>query len=95
MTEEMRKLRQMLDEREIEYTDASSEGFFPMTRTHFTYEGNFWSVIHGYGSHGGYSRFNDDEGLLELMTNAINGGDPVGHLTAEEVIEYMEGGRAS
>lgn len=95
MTEEMRKLRQMLDEREIEYTDASNEGFLPMTRTHFTYEGNFWSVIHGYGSYGGYSQFNDDEGLLELMTNAVNGGDPVGHLTAEEVIEYMEGGLAS
>ena len=89
MTKEMVKFRQMLDENGIEWKDASSPVFLPMWRTHFHYRGYEWSVIHGYGSYGGYSRYAQDEGLLELMSCAVNNGDPVGRLTAEDAMKLV------
>ena len=61
-----------------------------MFRTHFEYGGYKFSVIHGYGSYGGKDAFTGhDSGLLECMTEAINGGEPVGFLTASEVLNIM------
>ena len=61
-----------------------------MFRTHFEYGGYKFSVIHGYGSYGGKDAFTGhDSGLLECMTEAVNGGEPVGCLTASEVLNIM------
>ena len=92
IVEEMKKLREYLDDHKIQWEDDSSElGCFWMCRTHFTVRKNFWSVINGYGSYGGFDTFSPkNKGLLELMTNEVNGGEPVGYLTADEVIRYME-----
>lgn len=91
MTKEMELFRKMLDDNGIEWHDASDTYAYPITRTHFNYRGHNWSVIHGYGSWGGYNRFTEDEGLLELMSDAVNGGDPVGYLTAKEAFDYVRG----
>lgn len=92
MTHEMELFREMLDAEHIEWRDASSQSFeLPMDRTHFEYRGYDWSVIHGYGSYGGPSFLYDDKGLLELMSDAVNEGEPVGFLTAEEVMRYVKG----
>lgn len=92
MTHEMKLFRQMLDAEHIEWHDASSQLFeLPMDRTHFEYRGYQWSVIHGFGSYGGPSRLYDDKGLLELMSDAVNKGEPIGFLTAEQVMKYVEG----
>jgi hypothetical protein len=89
MTNEMVKFRQMLDDNGIEWVDNSSLDSYPVHRTHFQYRGYMWSVIHGYGSYGGYSCFEEDKGLLELMSEAIDGGEPRGWLTAEEAIKLV------
>lgn len=60
-------------------------------RTHFEYGGYKFSVIYGYGTYGGKSAFTGhDSGLLECMTEKVNGGEPVGHLTAADVIAIVE-----
>ena len=92
MTKEMELFRKMLDDNGIEYDDNSEHGLFPITRTQFDYRGYWWSVIHGYGTFGGYSSFRRrDDGLLELMSDAVNGGEPVGYLTAKEAFDYVRG----
>ena len=92
MTEEMETFRDLLDEEQIEWEDVSELNAYPIYRTHFKHRGFRWSVIHGYGSYGGFSPLtNKDEGLLELMSNAVNDGDPVGWLTAEQAMEYVLG----
>lgn len=92
MTEEMENFRQMLNEEGIEWEDASSTDWWPTNRTHFDHRGFKWSVIHGYGTYGGFNPLTDqDEGLLELMSDAVNDGDPVGWLTAEQAMEYVIG----
>jgi hypothetical protein len=89
MIEEMKKFRAMLDAEHIRWEDESDDGEYPICRTHFTCRGQKWSVIHGYGTYGGYDRFtNTDKGLLE----AYNFSDePKGYLTAEEVMQYVKG----
>ena len=91
MTREMELFRKMLDDNGIEWHDASEMDAYPITRTHFNYRGYDWSVIHGYGSWGGYSRLKRDDGLLELMSGAVNDGEPVGYLTAKEAFDYVIG----
>lgn len=92
MTKEMELFRKMLDDNGIEWHDASVMDAYPITRTHFNYRGHFWSVIHGYGTFGGYSYFRRrDDGLLELMSDAVNGGEPIGYLTAKEAFDYVRG----
>lgn len=51
----------------------------------------WWSVIHGYGTYGGFSSIDADRGLLEVMSDAINNGEPIGWLTAERVMQYVKG----
>lgn len=92
MVEEMTKLRKLLTEQGIEWHDSSTppEYTIQIDRTHFDYKGYAWSVINGFGSYGGYSfRSEKNEGLLELMSNAVNGGEPVGYLTAEEAMKLI------
>jgi hypothetical protein len=92
MTHEMKLLREMLDAENIEWHDASSPSYeLPMERTHFEHRGYQWSVIHGYGSYGGPSCIEEDQGLLEIMSNAVNKGNPIGWLTAKEAMQYVRG----
>ena len=91
MTKEMYELRKMLDAEGIDWHDASELGIRPIWRTHFEYRGYHWSVIHGYGTYGGFSSIDADRGLLEVMSDAINNGEPIGWLTAERVMQYVKG----
>lgn len=98
--DEMIKLRKALDEKGVKWEDKST--IYPddeirdtmrklnvsreyadcsMFRTHFTYKGYFFSVIYGYGSYGHY------DGKLECM---VGGKEPVGSMTAEDVLKLME-----
>lgn len=88
---EMDKFREMLNSEGIKWKDASCDGYLPITRTHFSYRGEHWSVIHGYGTYGGFNRIEKDKGLLELMSDAVNGGEPIGYLTAEETMMIVRG----
>ena len=107
--EEMKKLREMLDNRGIEWHDLSDitseeiitqlmekglqRGYADTTiwRTHFEVDNIKYSVINGFGTYGGFNSFTGHNlGLLECMTEKVNGGEPVGHLTAEEVIHIID-----
>lgn len=92
---EMQKLRNMLDEKGIKWTDMSDEyddpfgGWF-IHRTHFDYAGKHISVVHGYGTYGGLTRL--DETDPELLEMWIQDGNhyPEGWMTAEEVMMTLE-----
>lgn len=86
---EMKKLRKYLDDNKIEWWDDSSiSAMFWMVRTKFHYKGREFSVINGVGSYGGCVTVDcKNNGLLECM---IDGREPIGHLTAKEVIEKIE-----
>lgn len=88
MNKEMKKLRALLDAENIEWEDKSDNSLYPICRTHFSYNGQRWSVIHGYGTYGGHSLCSSDMGLLEAWR--FN-GDAIGCLTAEEVMRYVRG----
>lgn len=93
MVEEMTKLRKLLTEHGIEWHDSSTppEYTIQIDRTHFDYKGFNWSVINGFGTYGGIGIFRNKKnmGLLELMSNAINDGEPIGYLTAAQVMDYV------
>lgn len=100
--DEMTRFRHLLNENGIKWIDASSMmpdkrlSKYNIVRTHFSYNGYKWSVIHGYGTYGGHNFItgeNDD--LLELMSDAVNNGEPIGWLTAEDVFEYVKKGDAN
>jgi len=88
--EEMQKLRDWLDENNIDWEDMSedfSKGSiddFWICRTWFEIKDRKISVINGYGTYGGI-RFLDgkNEGLLEIM--GLD-DDVIGHMTADDVI---------
>ena len=86
MPDEMIKLRKELDKLGIPWEDRSEvgKGMIGIYRTHFYIGGNLWSVVIGRGTYG------QEVGALELMTSAINGGEPVGWLSAENVIEKVK-----
>jgi hypothetical protein len=96
--EEMKKLRQMLDEKGIEWHDASDvmseDKDWPMwiCRTHFEYKGVKISVVNGFGTYGGWYGANpgttekENMGLLEIM---IVGKVIRGWLKAEDVMEIL------
>jgi len=77
--EEMQKLRQMLDEKNIPWHDKSEvmseDKEWPMwiCRTHFEYKGMKISVVNGFGTYGGWFGANpgtteeENMGLLEIM----------------------------
>lgn len=88
---EMIKLRKYLDEEGIEWLDASDCDRLWICRTHFEINGFRWSVVNGYGTYGGSGPLSkNNQGLLELMCNYVNGGEPVGYLKAYDVIEYIK-----
>ena len=93
MCKEMIKLRQMLDDRGIKWKDVSEvypQSKFYIHRTHFTFDEIDYSVINGYGTYGGYDSFDHvNKGLLEIMGEGVNNGDPLGWLTAEEVLKEV------
>lgn len=61
-------------------------------RTHFIINDVRYSVINGYGTYGGYDPFLDkNDGLLEVMTETLNGGDPIGYMTADDLIKTIFG----
>ena len=85
---EMQKLRDGLTERGIEWKDSTQkEPAYWICQTHYKYNKNEWSVIHGFGSYGGFSHFSKDAALLECM---CGGNEPVGWLTAADVFKMME-----
>ena len=97
--EEMQKLRQMFDAKKIKWIDKSEEmpsSSFTMwnCRTHFEYNGHYYSVINGFGTYGGWFGLNEgvneseNMGLLELA----EGYDVIkGWITAEQVIKMIFG----
>lgn len=91
---EMERLRMMLDYNGLEWADKSDNKIPEMAieRTHLYFGGILCSIIHGYGTYGGYNSFTErDEGLLELMCEKVNDGEPLGELTADDVIVIIEG----
>lgn len=91
MCEEMIKLREWLDEQEIDWFDDSCtlDTLFFMYRTKFYIDGNSFSVINGVGSYGGCVDVNAKNlGLLECWV--YEKGAPKGYLTAEDVIRMVE-----
>lgn len=97
--EEMNKLRQMLDKKNIPWHDKSeimSENKdWPMwiCRTHFEYKGIKFSVINGFGTYGGWFGANpgiseeENMGLLELMMDDDN--EVFGWLEAEDIMKAI------
>lgn len=95
--DEMKKLRDELDKRGIAWQDVSEDNSdadidWWICRTHFDYGKYHVSVINGHGTYGGFfCSEKDNEGRLEMMTGCVNGGDPVGHLTADEIMKMLDG----
>lgn len=88
MVDEMLKLRELLTKNGIEWQDASTPPDYPfrIDRTHFNYRGVNWSVINVRE----YDVFdNENKGLLELASAAINKGEPIKYLTADSVIKFV------
>ena len=96
--EEMQKLRQYLDAHEIKWEDDSDDPSFDVgefdlwiCRTHFKLSGHEVSVINGSGTWGGFRLSeNNNQGLLEMMADKVNNGNPLGHLSAEECIRILK-----
>lgn len=79
--DKMKPLRKWLDEQGIKWTDKSD---FGMVRTHFYINSKNWSVIFGAYSYGA------EQGLLELWTQNVNGGEPLGFLTVDDITELIK-----
>ncbi len=85
IADEIQKLMEIMPDVNVDYLDTS------MYRTHFDYKGTRWSVINGYGSYGGYDPIDGkNEGLLELLIDGTEGNEPIGNLTADDILNYME-----
>lgn len=87
MPDEMLKLRNVLNSRSIEWLDRTEKPSFSLLdltiyRTWFMYKGKEWLIVSGYGTYGG------EKGLLEVIVDDYN---PMGSLTAQEVIMLMDG----
>ncbi len=94
--EEMKKLRNWLDQNNIPWVDFSEDygmvGKMSMfiCRTHFNADNHMVSVVNGFGTYGGFSDLEmSNKGLLEVMSDLLNDGEPVGYLTADELIEML------
>lgn len=60
-------------------------------RTYFEHGDYNFSVVYGFGTYGGIDvLYGHDEGLLECLTEKVNGGEPVGYLTADDVINIID-----
>lgn len=91
--QEMQNLRNKLNTLGIQWTDYSDRNYitYPICRTRFKINGFEYSVINGFGTYGGINVLTRrNQGLLEIMSDNINGGEPVGWLTATEVMEMLK-----
>ncbi len=96
--DEMKKLRDGLNERKIPWHDASDKGMIGdkpsniwICRTHLSIKGIKYSVINGYGTYGGIAFIGQrNKGLLEAWSSAINNGEVTGYLTAEEILKIID-----
>lgn len=91
IVEEMKKFRELLDQNKIEWIDDSEamDTELYICRTH-PKNHERWSVVNGFGTYGGYSMWEKNEGLLEAMID----GKVLGHLKAEEayiLVKAIEG----
>ena len=88
MTNEMIKLRDLLDYHNIPWEDYSDPDFlnYRIDRTKFHIKHNYYSVVHGFGTYGGWNQHQRDYGLLEMQ---INSEEPMGWMTAEDVIAIV------
>lgn len=88
--DEMQKLRAGLNQREVAWEDATDKGTaeFWICRTYFKIDGKRWSVVHGYGTYGGFSHFYKDKGLLEYW--ARQDAEPIGWTTAAVILERVD-----
>lgn len=90
--EVMDTLRDILDVDGIHWVDKSVENndldgtLFVILRTHITYHDKLYSVILGTGTYG----FEDYK--LELMSEVVNDGEPIGGLTVTDVISILKNG---
>lgn len=89
VTKEMQLLRDKLDEIGVKYMPYNDHfGNLTITGTwFFDNAGVRWSVIHGFGTMGGYDGIRADEGLLEIWNGKSS--EPIGYLTAEQVITLV------
>ena len=95
--EEMKKLREELTKRQIEWSDWSEvykvnpedQGEY-IDRTKIFVKGEEISIINGFGTYGGYDSFDGEsgnDGLLELM---VGNFEPIGWLKADKCLELIE-----
>lgn len=85
---EMKKLRQQLDERCTKWWDDSDE-WICRTKFKVGYSAQLVSVVNGLGTYGGYSSVRPtNAGLLEMRINEND--EPVGNLTADEVLTKVK-----
>lgn len=83
--DEMKKLRQELTNRDIEWHDLT-DGM--ICRTNFEIDGKEHSVINGIGTYGGIDfAEKKNKGLLEYYEMK---DDPVGYLTAKDVLDILD-----
>lgn len=95
MPEELKVIQEILELNKIPYEERHHiDEPYSLYRLHFVYKGNKWSVVSGYGSYGG------NKGLLEIMRLGQveseelypANDEPIGWLTAEEVMLMIFGG---
>ena len=88
MCKEMKKLRKYLTDNGIYWWDDTSiSSLHWMVRTKFEFSGKEFCVLNGVGSFGGCTTHDSKNlGKLELI---IDDEEPVGYLTAQEVIARM------
>ena len=90
MPEEMRRLRNALQARGVEYEDRSDDfdrsfPFFDMTlyKIWFKHNGHTYEAMSGVGTLG------NEWGLIELR---VDQGEPFGSMTAEGVLKMLDRG---
>lgn len=95
---EMQKFRNWLDANNVKWIDKSDNMEYGLNtkdyicRTHIYIDDNLISVINGMGTYGGYGILDsNNQGKLEVMAWFIDGGEPRGWQTADEVIELIKG----
>lgn len=88
--DEMQKLRDFLDEKDITWRDNSenmkSTIEMWICRTLFEVGGHSFSVVNGFGTYGGWAGANLSEKNLGLLEMMIDECEPFGWLTAEDII---------
>lgn len=90
-SEQFKRFKEILEKRGIKYKDLSDPryGHF-IERVHFWYKRKLISVIHGFGTYGGWNSFQSDSGLLEVWADRSD--EPVGYLTAKGAELLIFGG---